>query len=335
MGTFTTKADYHYQTLRCNVDLLKMIQLGITLLSPEGELPPSHASDSSGINGSTYQNNLIPCPCTWQFNFRFSLHNDMYAQDSIDLLQKSGLDFQMHEKNGIDPLEFGSYLITSGLVLTEDVKWISFHSGYDFGYLVKIMLCQPLPDDEAEFRKLLDIFFPSLYDVKYLMRAASRTQIANDTPLSPQAIQIISNLGQKSGLQDMADELNVKRIGPSHQAGSDSLVTGKIFFEMRRVVFGGSIDDDMYLGQIWGLNGIGLPASAAATAAAAASQNQAAINANGANMYSNGGAPSTPNNSHVSLANTPGPHGQGSGSGMGSLTPGGGGGAFGAFQFGK
>ena len=36
IGQFTTKADYHYQTLRCNVDLLKMIQLGITLFKPDG-----------------------------------------------------------------------------------------------------------------------------------------------------------------------------------------------------------------------------------------------------------------------------------------------------------
>jgi CCR4-NOT transcription complex subunit 7/8 len=27
-------ADYHYQTLRCNVDLLKIIQLGITFAGP-------------------------------------------------------------------------------------------------------------------------------------------------------------------------------------------------------------------------------------------------------------------------------------------------------------
>ncbi|KAI9824742.1 MAG: hypothetical protein M1832_001568 [Thelocarpon impressellum] len=333
MGTFTTKADYHYQTLRCNVDLLKMIQLGITLLSPEGELPPPHTSEGGG--GSTYQNNLMPCPCTWQFNFRFSVHEDMYAQDSIDLLQKSGLDFQMHEKNGIDPLEFGSYLITSGLVLTEDVRWISFHSGYDFGYLLKIMMCQPLPDDEVEFRKQLDIFFPSLYDIKFLMKSASRKHGVNDSPLSPHAAQILNNLGQKSGLQDIADELGVKRVGPTHQAGSDSLVTGKIFFEMRRLVFGGDIDDGQYMGQVWGLNGVGQPASATAAAASAgaASHGQPA-GANGASTYANGGAPSTPNTGHVSLANTPA-HGQSAGNGLGPMTPGGGGGAFGAFQFGK
>jgi CCR4-NOT transcription complex subunit 7/8 len=365
MGTFTTKADYHYQTLRCNVDLLKMIQLGITLFSPEGELPPPHPSDASGLNTSTYQNNLIPCPCTWQFNFKFSLQTDMYAQDSTDLLQKSGIDFQMHERQGIDPFVFGSLLISSGLVLDDDVKWISFHSGYDFGYLMKIMLCKPLPDDESEFRRLLGIFFSGLYDIKYLMKhvrldnlrlnfknprdaelqaPTSRNQAVNDTPLTPSAAQIISNLGQKSGLQDIADELGIKRIGPQHQAGSDSLLTGRIFWEIRRVVFNGAIDDSKYLGQVWGLNGVGAPASAAAAAAVAT--NAAAINAvqqgqqqtNGAYGGGNsngGGTPSTPNTQHASLVvTTPGQQ-SGGGNGVGSLTPGGGGGAFGGFQFSK
>jgi len=32
----------------------------------------------------------------WQFNFRgFSLADDVYAQDSIELLKQSGIDFQV------------------------------------------------------------------------------------------------------------------------------------------------------------------------------------------------------------------------------------------------
>ena len=90
----------------------------------------------------------------------------MYAQESTSMLAKAGIDFSMHEKNGIDPFDFGALLVSSGLVLLDDVHWVSFHSGYDFGYLVKIMLCKPLPEDEEEFHKLLNIFFPSLYDIK-------------------------------------------------------------------------------------------------------------------------------------------------------------------------
>lgn len=51
----------------------------------------------------------------------------MYAQDSIDLLQNSGIQFKKHEEEGIDPLDFAELLITSGIVLVENIKWLSFH----------------------------------------------------------------------------------------------------------------------------------------------------------------------------------------------------------------
>jgi len=94
----------------------------------------------------------------------------MYAQDSIELLQKSGIDFKMHQERGIDVADFGELLMTSGIVLNEDVKWISFHSGYDYGYLLKVLTCQALPREEAEFFELLRMFFPCIYDIKYLMK---------------------------------------------------------------------------------------------------------------------------------------------------------------------
>lgn len=274
-----------------------MIQLGITLFNDEGEVPPASGTDA---NGQAYG---VPAPCTWQFNFRFSLEGDMYAQESTAMLAKSGIDFAMHEKNGIDPFEFGALLISSGLVLLDDVHWVSFHSGYDFGYLMKIMLCSQLPENEEEFHKLLTIFFPSLYDIKYLMKHAGRNQAVNGSPLPQAAVQILTNLGQKSGLQDIADELGVKRVGIAHQAGSDSLVTGEIYWKTRQLIFGGEIDDSKYSGQIWGLNGQ-MPAVAYNMA-------QQTPNLNGATIYS-GGTPSTPNTgSHGAGAHTPQHHGAG------------------------
>lgn len=107
IGEFRSTVDYQYQLLRCNVDLLKIIQLGLTFMNEEGDYPP----------GTT----------TWQFNFKFNLTEDMYSQDSIDLLQNSGLQFKKHEEEGIDTLYFAELLMTSGLVLCENVKWLSFH----------------------------------------------------------------------------------------------------------------------------------------------------------------------------------------------------------------
>lgn len=51
----------------------------------------------------------------------------MYTPESIDLLRAHGIDFQRHEDMGIDPNYFAELMITSGLVLTDDTKWISFH----------------------------------------------------------------------------------------------------------------------------------------------------------------------------------------------------------------
>ncbi|KAI8036784.1 hypothetical protein M5D96_006321 [Drosophila gunungcola] len=195
VGEFRSTADYHYQLLRCNVDLLRIIQLGLTFMDDDGKTPPGYS--------------------TWQFNFKFNLSEDMYAQDSIDLLQNSGIQFKKHEEDGIDPIEFAELLMSSGIVLVDNIKWLCFHSGYDFGYLLKLLTDQNLPSDESEFFELLHIYFPNIFDIKYLMKSCK-------------------NL--KGGLQEVADQLELRRVGPQHQAGSDALLTGMAFFKMREVL---------------------------------------------------------------------------------------------------
>lgn len=73
---------------------------------------------------------FLPCSNKFPFvlsNFFAPCREDMYSQDSIDLLQNSGLQFKKHEEEGIDTLYFAELLMTSGLVLCENVKWLSFH----------------------------------------------------------------------------------------------------------------------------------------------------------------------------------------------------------------
>ncbi|KAF7274169.1 hypothetical protein GWI33_013142 [Rhynchophorus ferrugineus] len=169
---------------------------------------------------------------TWQFNFKFNLQEDMYAQDSIDLLTNSGIQFKKHEDEGIEPLEFAELLMSSGIVLMDNIKWLSFHSGYDFGYLIKLLTDNNLPQDENEFFELLKLYFPTIYDVKYLMKSCKTL---------------------KGGLQEVAEQLELERVGPQHQAGSDSLLTGMAFFKMKEMFFEDTIDDSKFSGHLYGL----------------------------------------------------------------------------------
>lgn len=54
----------------------------------------------------------------------------MYAQDSIDLLTTCGIQFKRHDEYGLDVSEFAELLMSSGVVLSENVRWISFHRYY-------------------------------------------------------------------------------------------------------------------------------------------------------------------------------------------------------------
>ncbi|CAN8006508.1 unnamed protein product [Ixodes hexagonus] len=114
----------------------------------------------------------------------------------------------------------------------DDPLSVVFGSGYDFGYMLKLLTDQHLPSEESEFFELLRIYFPAIYDVKYLMKSCK-------------------NL--KGGLQEVAEQLELERIGPQHQAGSDSLLTGAAFFKMREMFFEDNIDDAKYCGHLYGL----------------------------------------------------------------------------------
>ena len=76
MGAFKNKEEFQYNQISCNVNMLKLIQVGFCLTNSKGELPPGGD--------------------IWQFNFHFSVSEDMYAVESVDLLKKSGIDFERH-----------------------------------------------------------------------------------------------------------------------------------------------------------------------------------------------------------------------------------------------
>jgi CCR4-NOT transcription complex subunit 7/8 len=91
-----------------------------------------------------------------------------------------------------------------------------------------------LPVDEKSFFETLKLYFPTIYDIKYM------TSFCN---------------GHFGGLQKLADDLNCPRLGPEHQAGSDSLLTMTTYFALARNQFVGSsgkIDDTKYKNELFG-----------------------------------------------------------------------------------
>ncbi|XP_021769424.1 probable CCR4-associated factor 1 homolog 7 [Chenopodium quinoa] len=215
VGTFKNITDFNYKTLKDNVDMLKLIQLGLTFSDGKGNLPTCGTEKY----------------CIWQFNFReFNVGEDVYASDSIELLKQCGIDFAKYRAEGIDSNRFAELLMSSGIVLNDDIKWVTFHSGYDFGYLLKSLTCKDLPETQAGFFNLINIYFPFLYDIKHLMKFCNSLH---------------------GGLNKLAELLEVKRVGIGHQAGSDSLLTCCAFMKLKDNFFGGSTEK--YAGVLYGL----------------------------------------------------------------------------------
>jgi CCR4-NOT transcription complex subunit 7/8 len=146
----TNSASKRYTELRCNVDALSLIQLGLAFADESGWCSPD-----------------VP---VWQFNFSFDVQTELHATESIELLQHAGLDFCKHQEMGIKPQRFGELLMQSGLVLSDQFQWICFHGCYDFAYLIKVLTGAELPTSLTELVELLDLFFPRRGDVKLLAK---------------------------------------------------------------------------------------------------------------------------------------------------------------------
>ncbi|CAO2188362.1 unnamed protein product [Urochloa humidicola] len=214
---YSCQSDVNYAALAGNVNILKLIQLGLALGNEAGALPPR----GTGGRG-----------CIWQFNFRgFDPRTDPSSANSIDLLRRSGIDFDRFAAEGVDSTRFAELMMSSGVVLNDNVQWATFHSGHDFGYLLRLLTGREMPETLAEFLNLTKTFFPVLYDIKHLMKFCGGSLYG--------------------GLSKLGELLKVQRVGTSHQAGSDSLLTLRCFLKVKHLYLKESLK--LYDGLLFGL----------------------------------------------------------------------------------
>ena len=97
-----------------------------------------------------------------------------------------------------------------------------------------ILTSVDLQEEEKSFFDRLKLYFPTIYDIKYM------TSLCD---------------GHFDGLQKLADDLKCPRIGPEHQAGSDSLLTMSSYIALMKRIFtnkNGDIEVSQYKNELYG-----------------------------------------------------------------------------------
>lgn len=184
MGARTVR----YQVLRENVDRLRPIQLGVAVAGQDGVL--------RGV---------------WSFNLRFDVNVDLHSAKSVAFLRAAGIDFPRHAVEGIDAAALGQRLAASALVgwHARAPWWVTFSGFYDFGYLLRMLTRDKLPQNFGGFDITLSFFCPRRHELRDELPHGSLDSVA-----------------RKHGLQ---------RRGLAHTAGSDALLTLELFLTVAGV----------------------------------------------------------------------------------------------------
>ncbi|KAH6555718.1 hypothetical protein KP509_13G032500 [Ceratopteris richardii] len=143
--------DSTYRTLKANVNMMKLIQVGSTLVDNWGRLPM--------IEGAY---------CVWQFNLcDFDMKNDIFVKASIQLLQNSGIDFERNRRDGLESRTLGSLLLKHHLVFNPRMHYVCYQGDYDLAYLHKAVTGdQQLPSSLAEYTYSKISMFGRIFDVR-------------------------------------------------------------------------------------------------------------------------------------------------------------------------
>lgn len=135
------------------------------------------------------------CRSIWGKAYAVSLAHrvDEIASFALDLLTTAGIDFGKLKKEGIHPNTFAEHLFSSGicitlvslgLVLNEDLTWVTYRGTYDLFYLLKLATSQPLPESFPAGMDCLNKYFPHFFDIKCMLQ---------DLPIPEGSLSSIAN----------------------------------------------------------------------------------------------------------------------------------------------
>ncbi|CAN8295312.1 unnamed protein product [Cochlearia groenlandica] len=184
-----------YSAMKANVESTKLIQCGFTLFNADGE-----------IGG------------TWEFNFsNFGDPSDTRNEVSMEFLKRHGLDLNKIRRDGVDMFGYAFFPKLLSLFHSQrHFEFVTFQGAYDIAYFLCILCKGKLPETSREFASQVEKVFGDVYDLKVM---AGHCQ----------------GLGEHLGLSKLAKILNIGRVGRAHHAGSDSLMTARVFIRFKQL----------------------------------------------------------------------------------------------------
>lgn len=183
-----------YERTKLNVDIMQLIQVGISLSTPSGDR----------------------CSTVYQFNLKWNIDIANYSAPSVQMLASAGLDFAGCAQQGIAHSDFSQALQWLGILHNPFYTFVAFDGKYDFAYLVSLFSSdqygkKPLPDTVEEFMKYVTYYFPCILDLKVIAASLFRFN---------------------GGLRALDNALGNASLRLYHQGGYDALVTTNCFHAM-------------------------------------------------------------------------------------------------------
>ncbi|KAH7420980.1 hypothetical protein KP509_13G034300 [Ceratopteris richardii] len=197
-GSFST-----YRALKANVDMMKLIQVGITLIDNRGQLPV--------IDGAY---------CIWQFNLRnFDLRTDRYVKSSIELLRNSGIDFERNRRDGLASrtLEFD----------------VCYQGDYDFAYLHKAVTGdQRLPSTLAEYAHSKAGMFGPIFDVRCVQLQYFQTMYGLQKFSDSLGVKPISGTSHQAGSDSLLTASTYEALKSTFSSNNNQHYSETIFGQL-------------------------------------------------------------------------------------------------------